>query len=100
MDSAIVLTAELPGLEEDDVEIEIKDRKLLLSGQKKIAHDETGRFACQRKKLWQLFQSHVAAGRIVEIDRISATFDKGVLHVEMPKTEPHDPSRKIKVSSK
>jgi HSP20 family protein len=98
-DSAIVLTAELPGLEEDDVEIEIKDRKLLLSGQKKIAHDETGDLRVSERS-YGSFSRAMSLPDTVEIDKISAEFDKGVLHIEMPKTEPQDPSRKIKVSSK
>jgi HSP20 family protein len=36
----------------------------------------------------------------VDIEKISAEFEKGVLHIIMPKTEPKEPSRKIKVSSK
>ncbi len=98
-DSAIVLTAELPGLEEDDVEIEIKDRRLILRGQKKIAHDETGDLRVSERS-YGSFSRAMSLPETVEIDKISATFDKGVLHIEMPKTEPQDPSRKIKVSSK
>ncbi|WP_299894473.1 Hsp20/alpha crystallin family protein [uncultured Ruegeria sp.] len=99
MDSAIVLTAELPGLEEDDVEIEIKDRRLILRGQKNIAHDDTGDLRVSERSYGSSSRA-MPLPDAVEIDKISATFDKGVLHIEMPKTEPHDPSRKIKVSSK
>ena len=41
-ESAIELTAELPGLGEDDVEIELKDQRLTLRGQKKVTHDRAG----------------------------------------------------------
>ena len=41
-DAAIELTAELPGLAEDDVEIELRDRRLTLRGQKNVTHDNGG----------------------------------------------------------
>ena len=98
-DAAIILTAELPGLEEDDVEVEIKDRRLTLRGQKKVTHDDTGdlRFS---ERSYGSFTRTMTLPDAVDIEEISAAFDKGVLHVTMPKTEPQDPSRKIKVSSK
>ena len=99
MDTAIILTAELPGLTEDDVEIEIKDRRLTLRGQKNIAHDETGDLRVSERS-YGSFSRAMTLPDNVDIEGISATFDKGVLHINMPKTEPRDPSRKIKVSSK
>nr|WP_321253913.1 Hsp20/alpha crystallin family protein [uncultured Ruegeria sp.] len=98
-DTAIVLTAELPGLEEDDVEIEIKDRRLTLRGQKKITHDETGDLRVSERS-YGSFSRAMTLPDTVDVESISATFDKGVLSINMPKTEPRDPSRKIKVSSK
>lgn len=98
-DTAIVLTAELPGLVEEDVEIEIKDRQLILRGQKKITHDETGDLRVSERS-YGSFSRAMVLPDAVDIDKISATFDKGVLQIEMPKTVPQDPSRKIKVSSK
>ena len=41
-DAAIELTAELPGLGEDDVEIELRDRRLTLHGQKNVTHEDGG----------------------------------------------------------
>ncbi|UWR04212.1 Hsp20/alpha crystallin family protein [Ruegeria conchae] len=98
-DAAIILTAELPGLEEDDVEVEIKDRRLTLRGQKKVTHDDTGDLRVSERS-YGSFTRTMTLPDAVDIEEISAAFDKGVLHVTMPKTEPQDPSRKIKVSSK
>ncbi|WP_170425512.1 Hsp20/alpha crystallin family protein [Ruegeria arenilitoris] len=98
-DTAIVLTAELPGLKEDDVEVEIKDRRLTLRGQKNVTHDDTGDLRVSERS-YGSFTRTMTLPDAVDIEEISAAFDKGVLHVTMPKTEPQDPSRKIKVSSK
>jgi HSP20 family protein len=42
----------------------------------------------------------LAIPEAVDLEKISAEFEKGVLKITMPKTEPQEPSRKIKVSSK
>ncbi|MEW9922247.1 Hsp20/alpha crystallin family protein [Marimonas sp. MJW-29] len=98
-DTAIELTAELPGLSEDDVEIELKDRRLTLRGQKKVTHDQKGDLHISERS-YGSFSRAMMLPDTVDIEKISAEFDKGILRVNMPKTEPKDPSRKIKVSSK
>jgi len=98
-DKAIELTAELPGLAEDDVEIELKDRRLTVRGQKKVTHDNGGDLHISERS-YGSFARTMALPDTVDIEKITAEFDKGVLQITMPKTEPKDPSRKIKVSSK
>ncbi len=98
-DASIVLTAELPGLGDDDVEIEVKDRRLTLRGEKKITHEDGGDLRLSERS-YGSFARMMTIPDTVDLEKISAEFDKGVLHITMPKTEPQDPSRKIKVSSK
>ncbi len=98
-DTAIELTAELPGLAEDDVEIELKDRRLTLRGQKNVTHDNGGDLHISERS-YGSFARTMTLPDTVDVENITAEFDKGVLQITMPKTEPTDPSRKIKVSSK
>ena len=98
-DAAIELTAELPGLAEDDVEIELKDRRLTLRGQKNVTHDNGGDLHISERS-YGSFARTMTLPNTVDVENITAEFDKGVLQITMPKTEPTDPSRKIKVSSK
>ena len=98
-ESAIELTAELPGLSEDDVEIELRNRQLTLRGQKSVAHQDSGELHVNERS-YGSFTRTMALPETVDPERITAEFDKGVLHITMPKSEPQDPSRKIKVSSK
>lgn len=98
-DTAIELTAELPGLSEDDVEIELKNGRLTLRGEKKITHDSTGDMRVNERS-YGSFTRAMTLPDNVDPEKITAEFDKGVLHITMPKTEPQDPSRKIKVSSR
>ena len=98
-DAAIELTAELPGLGENDVEIELRDRRLTLRGQKNVTHDDGGDLRISERS-YGSFARTMTLPDTVDIDKITAQFDKGVLHITMPKTEPQDPSRKIKVSTR
>ena len=98
-DTAIELTAELPGLAEDDVEVELKDRRLTLRGQKNVTHDDSGDLRISERS-YGSFARTMTLPDTVDIENITAEFDKGVLHITMPKTEQKDPSRKIEVSSR
>ena len=98
-DNAIELTAELPGLSEDGVEIELKSGRLTLRGEKKVTYDSTGDLRVNERS-YGSFTRAMTLPDTVNVEKITAEFEKGVLHITMPKTEPQDPSRKIKVSSK
>ncbi|MDU8945791.1 Hsp20/alpha crystallin family protein [Ovoidimarina sediminis] len=98
-DNAIELTAELPGLNEDDVEIELKNGRLTLRGEKKVTYEGSGDLRVNERS-YGSFTRAMTLPETVDSEKITAEFDKGVLHITMPKTEPQDPSRKIKVSSK
>ena len=98
-DAAIELTAELPGLGENDVEIELRDRRLTLRGQKNVTHDDGGDLRISERS-YGSFARTMTLPDTVDIDKITAQFEKGVLHITMPKTEPQDPSRKIEVSTR
>lgn len=98
-DAAIELTAELPGLSEDDVELELRDRQLIIRGQKNVSHDDKGDVHVSERS-YGSFARTMALPDTIDKERITAAFDKGVLHITMPKTAPDEPSRKIKVSSK
>ena len=98
-DMAIELTAELPGLAEDDVEIELRDGRLTLRGQKNVTHDDKGDLRISERS-YGSFARTMSLPDTVEVEKITAEFDKGILHITMPKGEPNEPARKIKVSSK
>jgi HSP20 family protein len=98
-DAAIELTAELPGLSQDDVEIEVREGRLTLRGQKNVSHDGSGDLRISERS-YGSFARTMMLPDTIDVEKITAEFDKGVLHVTMPKTETNDPSRKIKVSTK
>jgi HSP20 family protein len=84
---AIDLTAELPGVDEKDVDMTIADGMLTIRGQKKSERDET-----DKEKNWHVVErSYGSFSRTISLPfdpdsaKVEAKFDKGVLHVHLPK---------------
>ncbi len=100
-DAEILLTAELPGLTENDVEIELENNILTLRGEKREIReegDDEGRY-----HLWERtygsFQRSFTVPRTVQHDNIDAHFENGVLTVHLPKAA-EAKSRKISIGKK
>jgi HSP20 family protein len=89
----LVLTADLPGLDEDDVAIEVKDRVLTISGERRDAREEQGKGWHRIERSAGRFSRSLALPEGVEAERVSARFDRGVLEVRIPKPEQRKPHR-------
>jgi HSP20 family protein len=95
--SHIKVTAELPGLDKDDIEIAVHEGALTLRGHKK--HEETkDEEGCYRtERFFGSFHRTIPLPMDVDLDQADAKFDKGVLTVRFAKTQPTEPQRKIPV---
>ena len=80
----INVTADLPGLEEKDVEVELVNGALVIQGEKKINAEEKNRLFSER--FYGRFERRIPAEDI-DKDKVQATFSNGVLTVTMPKTK-------------
>ncbi|MEJ2203953.1 MAG: Hsp20/alpha crystallin family protein [Gemmatimonadota bacterium] len=83
----LVLTAELPGLTEDNVSIELENNVLCISGEKneeRTEGDEERRYHLWERR-YGSFQRTFTLPRTVKAEDIQARFDKGVLRITMPK---------------
>lgn len=96
---ALILSAELPGMNIQDVEIEVENNVLSLRGMKKEEREEGDE---RRYHLWErcygTFERSFTLPRTVKTDEISAHFKDGILHVQMPKA-PEAKSRKISIKA-
>ncbi len=79
------VTAELPGLEEKDVEIRVEDNMLVLRGEKRTEFEDNERHYSER--YYGRFERQVALPAEIDDERANATFRDGVLTVTLPKTE-------------
>ena len=95
-----VLRADLPGLGEDDVSIEIQDNALTISGERKSEHEERQRGWFRVERSFGRFSRSLSLPEGVDADGVSAHFDKGVLEVRIPKPEERKPRRVENKASK
>ena len=91
-DKDLRISAELPGLEEKDVEVLIGDGVLTLRGEKKSEIEDKDRAFSERS--YGRFERHIPLAWNVEEDKIDASFKNGVLTVTMPKAPESRPNMK------
>lgn len=89
----LILTADLPGVREEDVAIEIKDGTLTVSGERKDAREESGRGYHRVERSFGRFSRTLTLPRGVDAESVAARFDDGVLEVHIPKPEERKPHR-------
>lgn len=89
-DEELLLTAELPGLDEKDVEIDIEGNTLTLRGTKSHEREEEKANGERKMRIWERrygeFNRFFTLPNTVDISNIRAEFDRGVLTIHMPKT--------------
>lgn len=99
-DGEYQITAELPGLDEKDVEVKVANGGLTIRGQKKEEKDETKKGYHLAERRYGAFERSFAIPEGVDADKISASFSKGVLTVSLPKTaEAQKREKKIAINA-
>ena len=93
-----VLRADLPGLTEGDVNIEVQDGTLTISGERKAEHEQREKGWYRIERSFGRFSRSLSLPDGVDPDRIQASFSHGVLEVRIPKPEERKP-RRIAISS-
>lgn len=79
------LTAEVPGLEEKDIEVLLNDGMLTLRGDKRSETEDKDKQFSER--FYGRFERRIPLGSEINEDKVEATFKNGVLKVTLPKTE-------------
>src|SRR3954466_12049493 len=95
-DNHFVLRADLPGLSEGDVNIEVEDRVLTVSGERKAEHETTKEGYHRVERAFGTFSRALTLPEGVDAEAVEASFDRGVLEVRIPKPEQPKP-RKISI---
>jgi HSP20 family protein len=96
-DGHFVLRADLPGLSESDVSIEVDDNVLTIKGERKSEHEHKGDGYYRVERSFGSFSRSLKLPEGVDADSIQANFDNGVLEVKIPKPEQPQP-RKVQIS--
>jgi len=96
----LVLKAELPGINPDDVEIRVEDNTLYLKGERKFEKEVKEQSYHRVERTYGTFTRTFSLPNSVDADKVSANYKDGVLTLTMPKREEAKPKTiKINVTS-
>lgn len=99
-DNAYEVTAELPGLDEKNIEVKLSDGGLTIKGEKKEEKEEKRKGFHLQERHFGSFERSFRIPEGVDPDKIDASFKKGVLTVTLPKKpEAQKPAKKIEVKA-
>ena len=92
------LSAEVPGLDKDDIRVSVRDRVLTLSGERRSAiEEELGECRCS-ERYYGAFERSFPLPANANEDKIEAILEKGVLTITMPVPEEGDLGRQVEVA--
>ena len=92
-DDHYVLTADLPGLTEGDINLEFEGDVLTLSGERTSEHSERKEGFYRLERSTGTFSRSLTLPEGIDPEAVTATFDKGVLEVRIPKPEQRKPRK-------
>jgi HSP20 family protein len=92
-DDHFVLKADLPGLDEQNVSIEVEGDVLTVSGERKEERERSGEGFHRIERSFGSFRRSLTLPEGVDAESVTASFDKGVLEVRIPKPEERKPRR-------
>ena len=95
-ENQFVLRADLPGLSEEDVSIEVEDRVLTVSGERKAEREASKEGYHRVERAFGAFSRALTLPEGIDPEAVAASFDRGVLEVRIPKPEERKP-RKISI---
>ena len=92
-DEHFVLRADLPGMTEEDIKIELEDGTLTVSGERKAEHESENEGYYRVERAFGSFSRSLTLPQGVDAEAVTAKFDRGVLEVRIPKPEQRKPRR-------
>ncbi|MEJ2285729.1 MAG: Hsp20/alpha crystallin family protein [Desulfobacterales bacterium] len=86
-DDHYMIKAELPGVDKNDIKIDLKDRRLTLSGERSYDNEVKEENYYRRERTYGKFQRAFTLPEDVDSEKIKAEYKDGVLQIEVPKPE-------------
>lgn len=93
---ALRITAEIPGVKPEDVKISVEGNMLTIAGTKQQVAEEKAERVYRYERTYGTFERSFTLPATVDVERIKASYDNGVLHLTLPKVEKAKP-RLVKI---
>ena len=84
-DDAVIIDAELPGIEKEDIFVDTKGRLVTLGGERKSMAEKKKLTSNRRERRYGQFERTFNLPFEVNVDNVKATFNNGILKLEIPK---------------
>ncbi|MGE0526514.1 MAG: Hsp20/alpha crystallin family protein [Bdellovibrionales bacterium] len=97
-ESAYLLSIDLPGVRKEDIKVDLTENVLTISGERKQEREAKDRAGRRFERSYGRFQRSFALPNSVEVEKVEANLEDGVLHIALPKVERAKP-RSIQVQS-
>ena len=98
-DDKVGIVAEIPGLDKKQLNVDVEDGVLTISGDKHSTFEDDGAKVIRRELKQSSFKRSFELGELLDGDNIAANFKDGVLSVSIPKIEPEKPKKTfVKIS--
>ena len=94
----IVAKLELPGIEPGDVEVAVEDSTLTVSGKREFESETNEENYHRVERRYGSFSRSISLPQTADVGKVNARFDKGVLQIEVPKSERAKP-KKIEIEA-
>ncbi len=86
-DTHFLVSFDLPGMRKEDVQIELQENQLIVSGERKQEKKEEAHGRLSRERYYGSFRRSFALPSGVAADKVEASYENGVLHIALPKTK-------------
>ena len=98
---AIVITADMPGMKAEDVDVTVDNGVLTIRGERKLEETKEGETFHRVERSYGMFERSFSLSNSVDVNKIEANFKNGEMILNLPKREESKPrSVKIKIDSK
>jgi len=99
-EQAYVVTAEVPGMDPKDVQLDLRENALIISGEKRSERKEEDQGRRYSERVYGRFERVIPFESEIDPDRVEATHANGVLTITLPKAaQARDRSRRIEVKA-
>jgi len=92
-ENEIVVKAELPGMEQKDIDVHLEDNQLTIKGERNFEKEDKGENYLRQERVYGSFYRSFTIGSGIQADKVNANYKNGILEIVLPKEEKVQPKK-------